>query len=42
MEAKLKYLLDQSIPFAEDKAQMLDELTYAISNNTAEVPHHST
>lgn len=34
---KLGFLLDRNIPFGDDKAQLLDELTYAIKNNTAQV-----
>lgn len=31
-------MLDRSIPFSDEKAQLLDELTYAIKNNTTDVP----
>ena len=34
----MQYLLDRSHPFDHQKARLLDELTYAIKNNTAEVP----
>ena len=40
MEKKLSYLTDQSSPFGEDKAQLLDELTFAIKNNTPQVYMH--
>ncbi len=31
------YLLDRSMPFDEQKAKVLDELTFAIKNNTPHV-----
>ena len=37
MDQKLNFLLDQSIPFNEDKVKLLDELTTAIQNNTPNV-----
>jgi len=37
MQAKMNFLLDRSLPFDSHKAQLLDELTYAIKNNTANV-----
>ena len=35
MEAKLRFLLDRSVDFNEQKAQLLDELTHAIKHNTS-------
>ena len=37
MEAKVLFLLDPSQPFDEQKAKLLDELTFAIKNNTPHV-----
>ncbi len=34
---KLGFLLDRDIAFGDEKAQLLDELTYAIKNNTPQV-----
>ena len=39
-ETQLSYLTDQSSPFGEDKAQLLDELTFAIKNNAPQVCMH--
>lgn len=39
MEEKLKYLLDRNSPFMEDRIQMLDQLTVAMSSGSSEVPH---
>ena len=37
MDQKLSFLLEQSIPFNEEKVKLLDELTMAIQNNTPNV-----
>lgn len=37
MENKVSFLLDRSVAFGEEKAQLLDELTFAIKNNTGQV-----
>jgi len=41
MESKLNFLLDRAQPFGDEKAQLLDELTLAIKNNTPNVGHIS-
>jgi hypothetical protein len=38
MESKVLFLLDRTQSFTDQKAQILDELTLAIKNNTSEVP----
>jgi len=38
METQVQFLLDRSQDFNEQKAKALDELTFAIKNNTAHVP----
>ena len=37
MEQKLLFLLDRTTSFNSDKAKVLDDLTFAIKNNTAHV-----
>lgn len=37
MESKFQFLVDRSSPFGPEKAQILDEFTLAIKNNTAQV-----
>jgi len=41
MESKLNFLLDRAQPFGDEKAQLLDELTLAIKNNTSNVDNIS-
>ena len=37
MEQKLRFLLDRTTPFNPEKAKVLDDLTFAIKNNTTHV-----
>ena len=42
MESRVDFLLDRNTPFGDEKAQLLDELTYSIKNNTGQVLPHMT